>query len=170
MKKTVYRHKQARYSKGFTLIELMVTIVILGTLSTLGISTFRSSQSKSRDIKRKSDLAEVSTSLEYYANDAGTYPSSSPDGKILACGGTCEWGSPFVSSVNAKTVYMQSLPKDTKPGSSYRYEKTGKGYMLYAYLETEFDPDRDTNIAVSCGEHMCNYVLRSTNLTPTPMP
>ena len=154
----------SKNTQGFTLIELLVVIVILSALSVAGISTFAASQKKSRDTRRKSDLAQIAKALEYYANDSGSYPSSS-NGNILACGGTCTWGSAFTSSLG--TVYMQVLPKDPST-FSYRYDKVGTGYTLSAYLESDFDPDRNTNLTTSCGSKNCTYVLRSSNLTPTP--
>ena len=60
--------------KGFTLIELLVVIAILGLLATVGLSSFRTSQLKGRDSKRKSNLSQIQKALEMYYNDYGQYP------------------------------------------------------------------------------------------------
>ncbi|MCX6704946.1 MAG: prepilin-type N-terminal cleavage/methylation domain-containing protein, partial [Candidatus Woesebacteria bacterium] len=69
---------------GFTLVELLVVIAVLGVLVTIGLTSFTSAQMRGRDTQRKSDLKEVSSSLEIYYNDYGRYPSAS-GGQILGC-------------------------------------------------------------------------------------
>jgi len=70
--------------KGFTLIEIMVVITILGVLIAMVSGSFMASQKKSRDLRRKSDLAQISKALEFYSNDNGRYPAAS-GGLIEGC-------------------------------------------------------------------------------------
>ena len=53
-----------RLHHGFTLIELLVVITIIGILAGIGLNSFQSSQKKSRDATRKSDLRQISHALE----------------------------------------------------------------------------------------------------------
>lgn len=69
--------------RGFTLIEILIVIVLIGVLSTIGLETFQSAQKKGRDAQRKSDLSQVQKALELYYNDKNQYPGSNPDGKIM---------------------------------------------------------------------------------------
>lgn len=68
--------------RGFTLVELLVTITILAILATISISIFFNLQKNSRDTKRKSDLATIQSALEQYHADQGFYPNiiNPPDG------------------------------------------------------------------------------------------
>jgi type II secretion system protein G len=172
--------------KGFTLIELMVVIVILGILVSIGTFAFQSSQQKSRDARRKADLYQVTRALEMYENDNGAYPAGgttgADTGKIIGCGDTpktaCEWGGIF--SNTTKATYMIKLPKDPKSDlTGYYYESVGKGYRLYARLENSNDAAIPTTGSKSyspiCGvapsTFNCNYVLSSPNVVdPTPKP
>jgi len=187
MTKKHYTHTLSH--SGFTLIELLITIVIIGILSTLGIVAFQSTQKKSRDLGRKTNLKTVSKALETYMNDKGVFPPSSPDGKILWCGTeaapdavACPWGYPLTDVATAgedKTVYLAALPKDSNPAQTFFYEAVeidgiNKGYRLYAKLENIKDPDIPASgqYATNCGAtttHYCNYVLASETV-PAPSP
>ncbi len=60
--------------RGFTLIELLVVIAIIGLLSTLSVVSLNSARGKARDAARKSDLNAISTAMELYNVEMGTYP------------------------------------------------------------------------------------------------
>ncbi len=53
---------------GFTLVELLIVIAVLGVLATIGIMTFPAAQKRARDTRRRSDLKQYQTALELYAN------------------------------------------------------------------------------------------------------
>jgi prepilin-type N-terminal cleavage/methylation domain-containing protein len=64
--------------KGFTLIELLVVIAIIGLLATLSVVALNSARVKARDAKRVSDIKQIQTALEMYADSAadGLYPAA----------------------------------------------------------------------------------------------
>ena len=68
---------------GFTLIELLVVIVIIGILSSIGISSFASSIQRTRDAKRIAEVKEIVNSLKRYYLDYGAYPEeTTPSGNL----------------------------------------------------------------------------------------
>jgi len=156
-------------SSGFTLIELMVVMVLLGMLSILALSMFQGSQKRTRDVRRKSDLVQMTKALEMYFADKSGYPAST-GGNIMGCGAdvnpvACVWGSPWARGT---ATYMQTLPMDPT-GGIYCYSLdtvSGKWYKLYAKLEKT--DDSDYNASLTCGGNSYNYVLLSPNITPTP--
>ena len=173
--------KQVRFmknQKGFTLVELMVVMVILGILAALGLGSFRSSQMKGRDNQRKGELRSVAAAFELYYNDYGTYPNDNGSGKITACGsgGTtvCDWGNEFKDKND--TLYMVELPIDPLVGYTYYYDVLGTNntsFQLYARLENTEDPgvsksggNPQVYGGLSCGLKVCNYGIASTNTTP----
>jgi len=62
-------------SKGFTIVELLIVIVVIGILATLVIVTFTGIQQKARDSKRKTDIGAVQAALESYYSSNNTYPT-----------------------------------------------------------------------------------------------
>jgi len=65
--------KQRRQS-GFTIVELLIVIVIIGILATLVIVTFSGVQQKARDTERKTDINSVQKQLEAFYANKGYYP------------------------------------------------------------------------------------------------
>lgn len=59
---------------GFTFIELMVVIVIIGMLSVAGIVSFRRASMSARNGKREADLSSIQQALQLYKVDTGAYP------------------------------------------------------------------------------------------------
>lgn len=154
---------------GFTLIELLIVIVILGVLSMIGITAFTSSQVRSRDAKRKADLANFQKSLEFYYNDYQSFPLGDAEGKIQ-CKATaiCGWGLEF--SDDKGTMYMIRLPKEANSSRRYFYVSNGSVYRVYARLENSEDQDIITPaVSTNCAKSDtldCNYGIASVNTTP----
>lgn len=64
--------------KGFTIIELLVVIVIIGILVALALPQLFAAQARGRDTDRKNDLKNVQQKLETYFNDNDAYPAALP--------------------------------------------------------------------------------------------
>lgn len=65
--------------KGFTLIELMISITILAIISSIGFVTYTNSQISARDGKRKQDLRSIATALELYYQSNKRFPCPGSD-------------------------------------------------------------------------------------------
>lgn len=171
MRKIINRPLQKMsHRPGFTMIELLIVIVILSVLFVIGLGSFTSSQIKSRDSKRKTDLQHIARALEVYYNDQGQYPVSSGNDGLAGQA----WGGPFVDPDNSNTLYMNVLPEDPSD-FAYFYESTdGSYFQLYAYLENANDgaltKDEDEEVMVytltDCVVGTCNYGIASTNADP----
>lgn len=168
-----------KQKSGFTMIELLIVIVIMGILSAVGLGTFTSSQLKARDSKRKSDLKSITNALEVYYNDFGSYPVGN-EGAILGCGAgaseSCAAGSIWKNTTN-DTTYMVQMPQDPSGGTYYYISEDGSSYQIYAHLENEKDRDvpvdsngdstyytNPSDSGGSCGIGVCNYGRSSSNV------
>jgi general secretion pathway protein G len=62
--------------KGFTLIELMIVIVIIGILATLLIPRIMERPEEARRVKGKMDIKAIESALKLYKIDNGSYPTT----------------------------------------------------------------------------------------------
>ncbi len=168
--KNILQKKQFVF--GFTLVELLVVMSIIGVLAALAVGSFRTAQMRGRDTTRKSDLKQISHSLELFYADYGRYPDAT-GGRISACdynpslgtGSACVWGEGEFS--DGKTVYFKLLPRDPVDSQSYTYQivagSSNQKYKLFANLENSEDKDcLDENCAQSP-----NFAVTSANTSAT---
>jgi general secretion pathway protein G len=67
--------KLRKQQAGFTIVELLIVIVVIGILAALVITTYTGIQAKGRNANRQSDINSVQTHLEAYFAQNGHYPS-----------------------------------------------------------------------------------------------
>lgn len=68
-------NKRNLNNKGFTIVELLIVIVVIGILALLVITTYSGIQAKARNAKRQTDLQSMQTQLEAFFSQQGYYPS-----------------------------------------------------------------------------------------------
>lgn len=66
---------QGKRDQGFTIVELLIVIVVIGILALLVITTYSGIQAKARNSKRSADVSTVQTQLEAFFSQNGYYPS-----------------------------------------------------------------------------------------------
>lgn len=91
---------------GFSLIEIMVVVVILGILAAIVIPNFMSKPDEARKVKAKQDVLAIQNALDLYRLDNGFYPSTDQGLQALV--------SKPSSSPAPKHwhQYLKTLPKD----------------------------------------------------------
>jgi len=136
--------------KGFTLIEMLVVIVIIGILSSLILVNLSSARAKARDTKRVSDLAQIQLALEQYFDRCGQYPSKNGQAVIFtavgAVLGNYSNGCPTGISLAS---FISKIPTPPTGGSvvvtHYDYEtpSTYNDFVLHATFENYLDAMKD---------------------------
>lgn len=66
-----------RKPRGFTIVELLIVIVVLGILAAITIVAYSGIQQRARDSQRQNDMSELTKVLELYYTDNGRYPPTS---------------------------------------------------------------------------------------------
>jgi general secretion pathway protein G len=70
------RRDRLKDTRGFTLIELMIVVVIVGILATLLIPRIMDRPDEARLTKAKVDIKAIESALKLYKIDTGTYPTT----------------------------------------------------------------------------------------------
>ncbi len=107
--------------QGFTIVELLIVIVVIGILAALVITTFTGIQQKARNTERTTDIKALHGQVEAFYAQKGYYPSS---GDL----NDSSW-----RSTNMKGLDQEAL-KDPK-GSGYTIA-TSPGSTTYSYAVT----------------------------------
>jgi general secretion pathway protein G len=105
---------------GFTLIEVMVVIAIIGIMATLIVPQIMSKPDEARVIAAKQDINSIVQALKLYRLDIGRYPTSEQGLSALVAKPTSE-PIPQNWKVNG---YVDRLPKDPW-GFAYQYSNPG---------------------------------------------
>ena len=134
------------YKKGFTLIEFLVVVALIGVLATLVLANLNAARERGRDTERKADLRNIETALHLYYNDKGVFPKHNASSEIMGCGAVglslCEWGDPWTAG---STSYMPVLPTDSIDTQIYKYIRNdADSYNLQACLENKSDTAGET--------------------------
>jgi general secretion pathway protein G len=124
------REKMRRSQGGFTLIELMVVILIIGLLATIVVQSLKGATDKAKRVKAEADISEIKTALDRYYLDVGSYPSSEQGLQSLVSapntGNVSQGGGDY------QGPYLEKIPPDPW-GNQYVYQSDGNSYVLKSY-------------------------------------
>ena len=107
-----------RRSTGFTLVEIMVVVVILGILAVLIVPRVLGRSDEARQAAAKHDIATIMQSLKLYRLDNGRYPTNDQGLQSLV---TKPTSAPAPSNWKP---YLDKVPKDPW-GNTYQYLSPG---------------------------------------------
>jgi len=116
--KTCDASRAARFPRGFTLVEIMVVVVILGILAVLIVPRVVGRTDEARAVAAKQDIAATMQALKLYRLDNGRYPSTEQG---LAALVTKPQSQPAPSNWQK---YLDRVPKDPW-GNVYHYLNPG---------------------------------------------
>jgi len=116
----MHQASAARRQGGFTLIEIMVVVVILGILAAFVVPNIMDKPDEARIVKAKQDIRALESALSMYKLDNFYYPSTQQGLEALV---TKPSGEPEPRNYKSGG-YIKSLPKDPW-GNPYQYLAPG---------------------------------------------
>jgi general secretion pathway protein G len=129
-------NRQSSIAKGFTLIELMIVVVILGLLATIVMPKILSRPEQARRVKAKIDIRNIQSALAYFKTDTGRFPTTSEGLEALVSGSGIQgynkdgylervpldpWGHKYVyisPGIKSKDCDLKSYGKDGEEGGT----------------------------------------------------
>lgn len=127
--------KLSQKNNGFTIVELLIVIVVIGILAAITIVAYNGIQSKARDAQRVSDVDLITKALEIYYIDNGRYPGSPAEtggSTTINSGWSTTADASWSRLIDTLSPYISGIGKDptSTPGASI---VSGVGYN-YAYF------------------------------------
>lgn len=132
--------------KGFTLIELVITIVIIGLISTIAFPNFSKIQSKAKETSLRNVGHSVQMALESYYLDQGTYPAGTS-----------------IHLVDLMTVLKTNGDLNQTPENPYTGQAfsatDGSGKVVY-----DFDEDANVYSLTGYGQGNVSQIFKFENI------
>lgn len=126
-----FSKKNILSQKGFTLLEILVVVSIIGILIALGSAAFSNAQRKARDARRRSDMKAYQNVYEQYYAQSNGY-------------GTC-------AAMNVGfTGGVSGAPSDPKPDEAYSIACDTDSYCACATLESDAGNGSGTAAGATC--------------------
>ncbi len=130
------------HKAGFTLIELMIVVVILGLLATIIMPRILSRPEQARRVKAKVDIRSIESALALFKTDTGRFPTTSEGLEVLV-------SDPGIEGYNSD-AYLDKVPFDPW-NNRYIYvcpAMVGRDYDLESYGKDGEDGGAEDNADV----------------------
>lgn len=123
-----------KQSSGFTIVELLIVIVVIGILATIAVVAYNGIQERARNQQTAAAVGSYAKAMMLYAAENGAYPPNSGPWPCIGTGYVCDGTSTVDATAHTQALladlapYMQSVPQ---PAVGARVgQRTG---ALYAY-------------------------------------
>jgi general secretion pathway protein G len=116
-------------SDGFTLIEVLLVVAILGILAAVAVSNFANKGDTARVNGTRASIAVISTAVDVYQLDTGRYPTSLDN--LLSSSGEPNWDGPYLRGGKNAIVDAWGTPFNFKQETGgYKIISAGKDLQM----------------------------------------
>jgi type II secretion system protein G len=117
--------------KGFTLVELLVSLAIIGIILAIGVPQLMNALQKARQKKSMADIREMATAIEAYAIDFRNYPPAAMQSVPVLYGGI-DYPSRTLgrTKLYVTPTYLKVLPLVDGWNSWYLYNASDPDYAI----------------------------------------
>ena len=142
---------KSQNSRGFTLVEIIVALAIIGLLATVVVGALSGSREKARDTKRVSDIEQIAVALRLYAEQNGEFPCE----QVSNCSSSTQTSNLSLSPFDNVSVgvgghiddllqpFLLRPPQDPRQGGD-----TSASLWTYAYYYDGFISCNGEDVAI----------------------
>lgn len=169
----------ARTSRGFTLVELLAVVTIMGILATIGVGSFLKHMRAGRTVEARASLKAIAAAQETFRAESGTYldvsadltnyyPTESPGDTLYsfyghdAANDSANWYrlKPRIQNTRFGYACVAGLPGDTYPTLAIDQAVSWPTSVSPWYVvQTLGDLDGDGNVSIGVGTSFSDVVI-----------
>ena len=127
---------RSKISKGFTLVELLIVVIILAILAAILVPQFASSTDEAKSSSLDTTLSNMRSAIDLYYQQHGKYPAA-----VVSTGGTCDTGTADTtgSTVNSSAAFIAQMTRFTN-SAGQACSGTGANFKYGPYLKKDTLP------------------------------
>lgn len=139
--------KLKKNQEGFSVIELLIVLVVIGILAAIVVATYSGIQAKSRNTTRQKDIKALQTQLESFFSNNGYYPS-------LNNLNSASWRKDNLPNLNVDTMIDPSSHQNTENVQL----STSPEAKVFSYQVTDSNGNSCEKVDTNCAK----YTLTAT--------
>lgn len=135
---------QVKKSDGFTIVELLIVIVVIGLLAAITIVAYGGVQEKANNVRKMNDIQSVAKAIELYKSQNDIYPVTGTTASDVLSDSNCSVGTKQSQWVPGLVPeFIRSLPQSDgkQPNGSnsgcYKYWSNGTHFIVSAWVAAE---------------------------------
>ncbi|MRT05932.1 type II secretion system major pseudopilin GspG [Ewingella americana] len=132
-------NKMRKREGGFTLLEMMVVVMIIGLLAAMVVPNLMSNKGKADQKKTVADIVALESALDMFNLDHDRYPAENEGLRVLVSGGE-----------KLASGYIKRLPKDPW-GHDYLYRNPGVNGVIDIYTLGQDEKEGGEGVAADIG-------------------
>ncbi|HEY1063760.1 MAG TPA: type II secretion system protein [Candidatus Saccharimonadales bacterium] len=149
-----------RDQRGFTIVELLIVIVVIGILAALVITTYGGIQAKGRDSQRQSDIKILHSQIELFYADHNFYPA-------VADLNNATWRTANMKGLDIEAMVDPSAADGDSDLSSTAASSTNKNVYGYVATGCSGTAEPDTGSTDQCTGYTLSTYLEAAKKVET---